>query len=769
MEKLHDIALMNMGRLLDTKDDFKDWDLIMSHLISTANYINTPNSIRVQSCDTISDIIIAAMNHALTEKKDAGDATQNRLLKALNQCINGIDTNDKNAMLFRTFMPVQKMGLETLNNLLQTSGHFFTCGWGLIFDMLRHVAVHYNSQVGFVNDISTSSGSSNNNSSSDFGDKDISDVRDRSSIDTTASSVNTVAVGAPSNSKAYSGLIKVAFSSLQLICTDFLSTLSPDCLRQCIATLGAFGTQSEDLNISLTAVGLLWNLSDFIQTKRLALLTKMGTTDATLDDEVVNTDSLDIELIIGGDESPTVLNTLWMLLLLQLSKVCVDARPEVRNGAIQTLFRTIMMNGNVLGSHLWQACIWEVLFPLLDAIKSASKAAAMSEDGKSATSPSSGNEREASGFMLHHSRDTADKQWDETKVLVLTGISKSYRDFLLKLCHLPTFEKAWTLLLSHLESYCLRSSQEVALAAVKSVKSMVTLTDDIDRTDDCIRGLWRLCWDSWVRIGTTALQMPLDKEGLRSLDDDDSDSAAVEAPLTKDLTQDMFTAYVNMFIDLYKVISVDFSLPDAIQLLAILRNVLVYSTSPLYRPDVDHLSPLQESVLNAVKVLDMDVEGMAPLVLMDLCEYMTLAFMDPQEQQRLETESNETSPGGGKFLQLLSNQSKFSTVTYIALNKKCSSMVAGLFRDHVKTLALYTDGVFERILSSYGVPMKLKYDCPPSFKHGDDKTPLWKIASKGFLDVICIGLEALQGFGEGKPTLRSDSNYSHSQHIFFLL
>ncbi|CAO3586280.1 unnamed protein product [Absidia cylindrospora] len=797
MEKLHDISLMNMGRLLDTENQFKDWDLIMSHLITTANYINTPSPLRTQSCEIIPEIIIAAMNYALTEHKDAGDTTQNRLLKALNECINGIGINDQNSTLFGTFVSVQKMGLETLNNLLQTSGHSFTCGWGLIFDMLCHVTAHYSNTN---NSNISGDTNSNSNNSGYFGDKDISDARGRSSVDTTTSSIHTVgtpymAGGTPSNHKAYSGLIKIAFSSLQLICTDFLSTLSPDCIRQCIATLESFGTQCEDLNISLTAVGLLWNLSDFIQTKRLVLLTSSGTPVAAQDDEVVDTDSLDIDKPIGNDESPKVLNILWMLLLLQLSRICVDGRPEVRNGAIQTLFRTIMMNGNELGPHLWQACIWHVLFPLLDAIRLASIQAAkmtstmyqQGDDGKSATSPSSGNERDpSSGFMLHHSRDTAEKQWDETKVLVLTGISKSYRDFLLKLYHLPTFVRAWTLLLSHLENYCLRSSQEVALASVKSMKSMVTLTQDIDQKDDLILELWRLCWESWVRIGTTALQLPLggddttvtnttsddidDKHdstesvtnaNLLKLDPDMDTSSLriISEPVSKDMTQDTLTTYINMFIDLYKVISVKFSMDDVKKLLSILRNVLVYSTSPTYRPDVDNLSPLQEAVLNVIETLDMNVEGMAPLVLMDLCEYMTLAFMNPQDirQQRanVENEGAASSQGGGgsgsKVLQLLSNQSKFSTVTYIALNKKCSTVVANLFKTHVKVLEMYTDGVFERVLSSYGVPMKLKYDCPPSYKHGDNKTPLWKTASNGFLEIICIGLEALQDFGEDVP------------------
>src|SRR2546430_132211 len=73
-----------------------------------------------------------------------------------------------------------------------------------------------------------------------------------------------------SNTKT-SGLVRVAFPCLQLICTDFLSLLSPECLKQCINTLSAFGLQMDDLNISLTAIGLLWNVSDFIQTKRAEL------------------------------------------------------------------------------------------------------------------------------------------------------------------------------------------------------------------------------------------------------------------------------------------------------------------------------------------------------------------------------------------------------------------------------------------------------------------------------------------------------------------
>jgi hypothetical protein len=189
--------------------------------------------------------------------------------------------------------------------------------------------------------------------------------------------------------------------------------------------------------------------------------------------------------------------------------------------------------------------------------------------------------------------------------------------------------------------------------------------------------------------------------------------------------------------DLYGLISDTFTVNDVSSLLSVLRDVLVYSTSPQYRPDVDNLSPLQEAVVNAaVQVLD---DSVAPLVIADLAEYMTLAFLSPPEDSRNKARGY-----------IPPSQRKFSTVTYIALNKKCSSLVPQLFKKHINNNALYTEGVFERLIGAYGLPMKLKYDCPLSYKHGDEKTPLWKLATNGLLEVLKNGLETLQNFGEGK-------------------
>lgn len=98
------------------------------------------------------------------------------------------------------------------------------------------------------------------------------------------------------------------------------------------------------MNISLTAIVLLWNISDYMfqQADQLA-----GQTDS-------------------GSIRP-----IWMVLYGRLGQLCVDSRPAVRKSAAQTLFCTISSHGSVLGDAAnlhWNDLVWKVLFPLLEQV-----------------------------------------------------------------------------------------------------------------------------------------------------------------------------------------------------------------------------------------------------------------------------------------------------------------------------------------------------------------------------------------------------------------
>lgn len=93
-----------------------------------------------------------------------------------------------------------------------------------------------------------------------------------------------------------------------------------------------------------------------------------------------------------------------MLLDFLQGDLCVDSRPAVRKSASQTLFSTISAHGSLLHQPTWQAVLWQVLFPLLDKVRS------LSNSASSEKVDTSGN------ILIHHSRNTAQKQWAETQV-----------------------------------------------------------------------------------------------------------------------------------------------------------------------------------------------------------------------------------------------------------------------------------------------------------------------------------------------------------------
>ncbi|CAG8503304.1 19215_t:CDS:10 [Racocetra persica] len=696
IDKLRSVSLSNIHRLI-AREPTLIWDLIVSNLITTANYISTPQQVRMQACEALSDIIITSMSYTSSAQMGSDERIQMQLLTSLSHLVNDPERASRGYSK-GFYVEVQKMGLETLNKLLQTSGHSFAFGWGMIFDMIKSVcAINVSGEIG-------------------------DDEGDAVSVENVGIIDGSFGV---SNSKS-SGLVRVAFPSLQLICTDFLSLLSPEWLKQCINTLGAYGLQMDDLNISLSAIGLLWNVSDFIQTKRADL--ENASKKHNEDDEDVNAITKnavieqEIERIIKGDLTSHTMNALWMLLLIQLSRICSDSRPEVRNGANQTLFRTIDMNGSVLDIQTWHTCIWQ----------------------------------EFNSFMVHHSRNTVDKQWDETKVLVLTGMSGIFKNFVPILVDLDDFKQVWGLFLSHLQDYCLHSSNEVAIAAVKSYHTIIQFPKDESHTDQLKKRIlphWQTAWIVWETIGLGIITMS--DRRTHDVDMDNGSlllSETLESPVSSQFTQDTLTAYVIAFGDLYNVINLDFGIDEIKRFLKVIYGVLTYPNSPSYRPDYDYLTPLQEAVLNVVGQIDLDVSGAPAVVLSDFADYITLAFTN---QYRIEEASEipknkkeQISTKGVKVSNKESVSSKKSpTVTYIVFSKTAMRTVNDLFKKFVKDQGVYAEGVFKKIIWAYGIPMKMKYDCPPSGKHVTD-IELWKIAANAFLDVVKEGLIALESFGE---------------------
>ncbi|GFY90641.1 ARM repeat superfamily protein [Actinidia rufa] len=276
-------------------------------------------------------------------------------------------------------------------------------------------------------------------------------------------------------------LVTLGFQSLRVIMNDGLSYIPADCLHVCIDVTGAYSAQNTELNISLTAIGLLWTTTDFIAKGLLyGLILEKGT--GIMDVQFtpkqmnsVNSEEQDTDFVNGVSEQAPLMNIvdrdkLLFSVFSLLQKLGADERPEVRNSAVRTLFQTLGSHGQKLSNSMWEDCLWNYVFPTLD--RASHMAATSSKDewhGKELGTRGG----KAVHMLIHHSRNTAQKQWDETLVLVLGGVARLLRSFFPFLRSLRNFWSGWESLLLLVKNSILHGSKEVGLAAINCLQSTV--------------------------------------------------------------------------------------------------------------------------------------------------------------------------------------------------------------------------------------------------------------------------------------------------------
>ncbi len=133
--------------------------------------------------------------------------------------------------------------------------------------------------------------------------------------------------------------------------TDFLPLTPHTSLPLCVDTASKFGSQTQDLNISLTAVGLLWNLSDYFYQNQDSLRNAIIAEPKILPD-------------LPGYKEMSTFDKLWMCLFSKLGDLCLDSRPATRKSAGQTLFSTIAAHGSLLQTQTWQVSNYLDLFSI---------------------------------------------------------------------------------------------------------------------------------------------------------------------------------------------------------------------------------------------------------------------------------------------------------------------------------------------------------------------------------------------------------------------
>ncbi|BGP03886.1 Endocytosis and vacuole integrity protein [Rhodotorula toruloides] len=665
--KLGAVALLNVLRLVQRPPDV-GWELLTSHLLFVLHSTSTSTPIRLQAADVFGAVLTAAIKALsasdLASDIDLQERAQTQVLDAL-----AAQAEPAPRLQLTPDVEIRRLALDTLLKILEANGHSFVTGWSQIFHILRTACP----TASFFAPPSPVVPSAPRRSLDTITEHDgVGPMTPMRSSLGANGYFNLGVDGAAKNAKS-AVLVRTSFPSLQLICTDFLDALDVAELRDCITTLSEFGKQAEDVNVALTAGGLIWGVSDNVQAKR-----KEGDSEAA-----------------HGE--------LWMFLLHNLLALCRDSRQEVRDAAVTNVFRSISMYGSTLDDSTWDACCWEVIFPLVDDITSTIRrrndpGAAEDEDLSEETVP----QPNAPPIRL------VDKQWDESLTLALRYLGDVFFDYLSQLVKVDRYDEIWAAFVDRTKESFIRDRPVPATAAMQALEKVLTVSLDMSAAER-IGKSWEVAWQAWDDVGAAI------EENARAGPDEE-----------KVYTQINLEAFVHVALPIYTPPHITFDLARIQRLLAVLKTALTYQRSPDYRADVDGLMPLQSAVLEVVAVIKLDdVPGAASAVLSDLSEYLKFAFVAPFE----------TSPASGMGL-------GGQRVTYVALAKEVMPHVQWLYRKYSDEPSVYEQGAVERMLQAYTLPMRLKHDCPAPAKFGSAE-PLWKTATVNYLKAVRDVVSAL--------------------------
>ncbi|KZF22311.1 endosomal peripheral membrane protein [Xylona heveae TC161] len=540
--KLGDLARVNMSRLIYHEAGESGWEVLVNQLVSVSSSTETDSSVRLRAADTLNQmVVIAATSSLVSQDVELRTSVQRRALSALKIGIASLYATNQEESVASSSVDdeIHRLALEALRSILADCGDPLAGGWDIAFDI-----------VDSVFDIPQSS---------------THDDREETPI-----------THKPSKSRSPK-LVRSSFGSLEIICSDFLSSLPSTCDLVLIDTLFNFCSQADDLNISLTAVTYFWSLSDFLQ----------GRNDSSFDDSVLKArrESEFIDQAKGNDPKASDA-ALWMLLLLRLTAVTTDRRPEVRNGAIQSLFRIFDVYGDRLSPLAWESCLRMTIFNMIEA-----NLAQQNELGPSRSVP------------------TQDEiAWNDTTKVMLDGISTLFSTYLAILVRQEGFALSWEILMGYLGAYLERQCLEISAKVFALLRDVIAKVENVEQIG---ASSVHLVWGLWTK------GIPISKSAVKN---------------SKSNNQDAYIAYVQLLKEIYRLIEADLDVERVREISNNLRECVWYSDTPAYTADIDYLTALQSHTLDCVRMIRKDVPGVPSIIISQLADFVSLPYIKPSPE-----------------------------------------------------------------------------------------------------------------------------------------
>lgn len=356
-------------------------------------------------------------------------------------------------------------------------------------------------------------------------------------------------------------------------------------------------------------------------------------------------------------------------------------------GAIQTLLRIFDAYGHQLSPEAWSMCLQSVMFNLLSSIE------AQLEENNDPESSISDKDRTG---------------WNETTVVVLSGITSLLADYLDVLSSHPTFTRSWQTLLDHFNTLLDFNVLEINTAVFKALQKLLSRGNLEEKSQTNFdQSALDLAWGVWSQ------SLPVVKRD----------------PTAKRFdNQNYLTAYVSALPEVYRLIQTDLNAERVRTMLTLLREAIQQASAATYSADIDYLTPLQTQVLEALRMIRTDIDGVPAALISQVAEFVTMAF-------------DRKEPSG----------SEAQHPTYVALSKAAMALLEKLIVSHSSDHDIYTSEAVSSSLTALAKPIVLKYSFPITTK----SISPWRQATTSALAILESILPVLTKFGFKDDVVRS--------------
>uniref|UniRef100_A0A8D0H6D4 Protein MON2 homolog n=1 Tax=Sphenodon punctatus TaxID=8508 RepID=A0A8D0H6D4_SPHPU len=450
-------------------------------------------------------------------------------------------------------------------------------------------------------------------------------------------------------------LIRTAFQCLQLVVTDFLPTMPCTCLQIVVDVAGSFGLHNQELNISLTSIGLLVSEMELSLLPPLSSIPRLSRVQSTK---------------LGWSQPHPAL-------LFSISPLCFSGYactfPHLCYlGPCSTVEGKHVYKTLKEMSHLYLFFLIGDFFKAWDVLLDHIQSAALSKNN------------EVSLAAL--------KSFQEI-LQIVSPVRDSEKPDTPPAINVPIPNLLGAVTATGLGRSFMRTDSIGERIGRCNVSEPPIITDEIEDLN-----LWWAAWNTWFRIGSESTKPPITCDKLTFIP-----------------SQPFLTALVQIFPALYQHIKTGFSMDDLQKLGVILHGAVSVpissDASPFILPSYTEavLTSLQEAVLTALDVLQKaicvgseNMQIMYPAIFDQLLAFVEFSCKPPQYGQ-LETKHIANA----KY-----NQAEWVALNYVPFAERSLEVVVDLYQKTACHKAVVNEKVLQNIIKTLSIPLSLKYACP---------------------------------------------------------